>query len=479
MYKQGNKGIINFIEAIFVIVALFVAFAVLFPGYSFKTRWPDATNLLSARDLILTMDRLNLLYSNSFNSSYLQNFVDTVFPVNRTGLVAFASIDGTVQNSIVVACNCSDVQIQNLTYWMSGMKINGRNINISFVPTTLHSINPSDVLLVWGDTRTNLDYSPVNDSLYNYLKTGAGIVEVMDLYISQTPSGGVQQNIFGVTYQGIKNYNNKAQSDYFSRKPFNASDIDYGPYKYFFHVPVPLKTYQLSSSIPVEQGMTQTSCASTSGLGNFILNQTVYKFWICNSTTVYFDTDNNSSADRILRSGDNFKILGYNFTLQYINFPSQIGVVFGLNYQFQDFLINMTNPGSSCPPGNAWGHYYTGQVAPVNNEPRILINASFPVDRLADLPVVILNNSGGRTAWMSDFTNDPNFNNNCLTFSSAGDDEKLLLASLLLWASKKQQFQIVPTNVKTGLLTSYVNVQNLDTYEVYKFNLGFSSPFGS
>jgi hypothetical protein len=479
LFKAGRKGIINFIEVIIVIGVLFVAFAVFFPGFSFRNRWSDASMILTSRDLILTMERLNIIYQNSFDAVALQDFIDASIQVNRSSLIAWAEIEGTVKNSIVVACNCSDNQIQNLAYWMSGMKINGRNVNIFFTKSTLENIIPSDVLLIWGNT--NLDVLPVNASLYNYLKTGGGIVEINDFTnYNQTPAGGVQQLIFGMNYDGGKTFNDRTYADYFSRKPNNSTDILYVPYKYFFHIPAPLKIYEFinSSTIPVENGLTR-SCNTMLGHGNFTFNDTGYGFWICNSTTVYFDTDNNASADTAVKAGEKFKISGYNFTLQYIDIFAQIGVSFGSNYQFQDFLIVWPSL-QGCPSGNGWSQYYTNQLMTVDDNPdRIILSASFLSGQFIDLPVVITNNTGGRTAWIADFTNDPDFKNNCLSFSTVGDDKKLLLASLLLWTSNKELFSTSLITIKNGFLTKYVNVQNSDTYEVYEFSLGLGSPFGS
>lgn len=471
---MGKKGIINFLEAIIVIGVLFVAFTVLFPGFSSKSRWPDASTILTSRDLILTMDRLNMIYNNSFDLTELQNFIDTSIPLNRSTLVAWSGIEGTVKSSLVIACNCSGDQIQNLTYWMSGLKINGRDIKINFVPSSLDNIASSDALLIWGNTNLNSFLA----NFLNYLKNGGGIVEIND-FTDSSQTGDVQQKIFGLMYSGGKTFNDRSYADHFSRKPSNSSDIAYGVYKYFYHLAVPLKASAQEISVRVETGMPIPVCSGAIPHGNFTFNDTGYSYWICNSTTVYFDTDNNASADTAVRAGEQFRIFGYNFTLQYI-FPYQINVAFGPNYQFQDFLIAWTSPGQACPPGNAWGQYYTDVLTTIDDNPtRIIVNASFTKSQLIDLPVVIINNTGGRAAWIADFANDPNIKNNCLTFSQVSDDEKLLLASLILWASNKQQFLISPVSIKSGLVTQYVNVQNSDTYEVYKFNLGLGSPFGS
>ena len=53
---------------------------------------------------------------------------------------------------------------------------------------------------------------------------------------------------------------------------------------------------------------------------------------------------------------------------------------------------------------------------------------------------------------------------------------KLLLASLLLWASDKKHISTL-SDLRSGYLTSYVNIANQNMYEVYKFDLGLGFPF--
>jgi hypothetical protein len=473
--KLGKKGIINLIEAIVVIGILFVAFAILFPGISFKSGWNDAMLILTSRDLILTMDRLNILYKNSFDSSSLQDFVDTSIPINRSSLLSWSMIEGTVPNSIFVACNCTDQQRQNLNSWMSGMKVNGRNVTITFEKSSLDKIVPSHTLLIWGNT----ELDPYLPQLLNYIRSGGGIIEIND-FSDYSQTGTVQQTIFDLVYTGGKSFNTKADADHFSRKPINSTDIIYGPYKYFFHVPMPLKVldYPSSASFPIESWMDRPRCYTYMGHGTFLLNDTAYDFWACNSTTVYFDTDNNGSADTAVMTGDSFRINGYNFTLQYIELPFQIGVSFGFNYQFRDFLIDATSVPGSCPSGNGWNPYYPVQVSTADSDiGKILLNASFRQNQIIDLPVVIINNTGGRTAWIADFTNS--LNGTCTGIASVSDDEKLLLTSLIFWVSSKQPFFVSTVITKSAFITKYVNTQNLDTYEVYSFDFGLGSPFVS
>ncbi len=80
---------------------------------------------------------------------------------------------------------------------------------------------------------------------------------------------------------------------------------------------------------------------------------------------------------------------------------------------------------------------------------------------------MILNKFGETgTAWIADFSED-----------GFGDDEKMLLISLLLWSSNKQSAGSAVSNLRMGYLTSYVTINNVDMFEVYKFDLGLGSPF--
>jgi len=473
MFNLGKKGIVNFIEAIFVIIVIFTAFAVLFPGLSFKSKWSDALTILSARDVLLAMDRSNVLYSNSFDSNAFQNFIDTTIPTNQSGLIAWFETDGAIKSTVTVACNCTSDQITKLNYWMSGLQFNGRSVNIIFVPTSLDNINPAaDVLFIWQ----NVNLDPYLSNLKNYISSGGGIVEMND-FSSLSDTGLVQQQIFGLTFSGNKNFNQQSYGDHFTRKPNNSVDMIYNPYKYFFHIPIALKTFESNYTFPVEKSMTPPVC-STVYHGNFTLNDSVFNFWMCNSTTVYFDTDLNSSADTALQAGQSFssRMNPNNFTLTYVNYPSEIGVLFGSNYLFKDFVAAWTPPGNG--QGCAWGHLYTDQIIPIdNNAGRILINASFSSN--PDLPVVILNGTAGRVAWIADFSYTPSFTNGCGNLAAIGDDNKLLLASLLMAASNKQQFQTSTANIQHGFLIPYIHVHNSDMYEVYQFDLGLKSPFST
>lgn len=82
-------------------------------------------------------------------------------------------------------------------------------------------------------------------------------------------------------------------------------------------------------------------------------------------------------------------------------------------------------------------------------------------------PVVVLNGTIGKTAWMAIPQN-------------VGDDHKELLLSLLLYAANKGPSGVLSPQLRKlniGYLTSYINTKNDDIFEIYKFNLGLGFPF--
>ena len=82
-------------------------------------------------------------------------------------------------------------------------------------------------------------------------------------------------------------------------------------------------------------------------------------------------------------------------------------------------------------------------------------------------PSVILNKIGDTgVAWIADFSED-----------GFDDAEKLLLTSLLFWASNKRTTSDQVLDISLGYMTSYVTIENIDMFEVYKFSLGLGYPF--
>jgi len=190
-----NKGFANVIEMIMVVIVLYIAFSIFFPGFSYKSKWADALLSLNARDVIITSDRIGRLYDYSFNQGALQDFLAN--SISNENLISWSDTDGAIKNQIIIACNCTNQQMVNLNTWMNGLIINGRQITATQCYTNLETVNPciisSDVLVIWGQGQKNL--SDIESILREYLKGDGGIVEIAN-FSSNIDS--VQKNIFGL-----------------------------------------------------------------------------------------------------------------------------------------------------------------------------------------------------------------------------------------------------------------------------------------
>ncbi len=505
--SYGKKGQIALIEMITSVIILFVSLGIFFPGFSYHDRWSESLVLLKGKDLILTIDRLGKdnLYNLSFNLTALEDFLNQTIPISKTGIISWSETEGTFKPTISVACNCTNVTISALRSWFTRygepfIRVNDRKIKIEFWDTTLDSIKPgTDVLLIWG--YKNL--SKYKQNLLDYLAEGNGIVEMSDIGIGKLDDGHKQ--IFDLQFQRSTaggDIRDVAVYDEFRRKPNNASDIIYTPWKYFYHIPIPLLATQTTGPIPSDQ-IIPRSCGDIA-TGNFSIQANItgenigelinYMFWICDSTYVYFDTDRDPDGkpNVELEEGYNFYILDYynetpdearnwTFYLSYINGQEEIGVSFRSEYKFHDFIkvewgCSVTNKsgkanrpaGKFIPPGWCRGKKpwsgYTVVLPGSDDYYKILIQADTKTKHREPIPGVVLNTNISRTAWISNFTEE-----------GVGDDEKLLLLSLLFWASNKEA--VGALDIKIGYTTSYINTVNIDMFEIYRFNLGLGYPY--
>ena len=425
-----EKGFINLLELIIVAIVLFAAFTILFPRASYKSGWDYAQLLLRGRDVVLTVDALGKTYEYSFDKNSFDSFLSKLF--SGTNFLVWSTTDDAIKNKIKIACVCSGEQIQTLTNWLKNVRINGRDINFVIYQSSLTSIAPSDVMLIWGYR----DLSPYRSSIENYLTT-AGIVEIMDF---TTTVDDVQESIFGITNGG--GWGNAIDSVV---KPGTAKQLTYQSYKLFYHLPYALKA--------TEDAELTTVCIQSNKTGNFTIRNLIRKFWICDSSSVYFDTDGDGVEDTgALYVNDTFTIDGFNFKLAYIDSSDKIRVVF-MNrpeYEFADFIRASA----------------IERIKPSNDDySRVLIYRTNPEPEKAC--GVILNNISGSTAWIADFTRDG---------FDVGDDLKLLLTSLLLWASNKEE-SVSITNLRIGYVTSFVNVEDKDVFEIYKLDFGLGYPY--
>lgn len=454
-WKSGEKmkkGFVSILEMILAVVAIYISFAIFFPGFYHKSGWNDASLVVESKDVILTMDRIGKLYDNSFSGTSLEDFLNESISVEN--IVYWSEIEGTEKNKIILDCNCTDEQLSLINNWFDQLNLNGRDINLLVCYTNLDKINPcnnpedlkhtADVLLIWG--YKNLEQYKSN--LKDFLDQGSGIVEIAD-FTGASQITSAQTEIFGLAWVGTST--NSPTDDQFNRKPNNASDIIYESYKNFYHIPLPLKAKQNSTtSIPREGGLANCP-SSTFTEGNFTLNKTAYYFWICNDSYVYFDTDANRTADKAVGIYSNVTLNKFDFSLRYIDGYNKIGVSFYPEYRFGDFLKY------------AGGSFHVDPSGSDNQ--KILINASLGSGQYFHASIVN-GTANKKTAWMAEFSDD-----------GYGDDEKLLLLSLLLSTSNKRTVGVLSPNTKIGNAVSYINVKNSDIFEVYRFNLGLGNPY--
>jgi hypothetical protein len=439
------KGIINIMELILVLTILFIAFSILLPGFSYRGKWSTAYLLLTGRDLIITIDRLNALYTYSFNPSSLNAFITLVIPANKTNIIWWPEAEGTFKSEIYVGCNCTQEQFRKLTEWFANLRINSRSIHLIPCYTNLDKINlcrPNnnypDVLLIWGYK----DLSAYNDVLKNYLSKENGIVEIMDFEtVDET-----QKSIFGIdagTGWTTVSYDTIL-------KPNNVTNMAYQPYKTFYHIPKFLETTAFGEFTGCTKNVT----------GNFTLWDTKYLFTICNYSKVFFDSNADNSLDTgPLVEGNKFSLNkiniptgSYNFTLDYI-ISDSIRVSFLPTYNFTDFC-KVDSPKK--------------RIVPTNIEDKRVFMSGVDGETVQGY-CSILNGTFARTVWIADFSRNG--------LDKVGDDHVQMLISLLLWASNKRSVSMASSSIRTGFLSTYINTVNYDMFEVYKFKLGLGYPY--
>jgi len=437
--NKADKGFVNIFELIIVVVALFSAYTFFFPAFSYKSNWNNALLVVQARDTILAMERTGKLYDYSFDANARNSFLGKVFPASN--VLTWSKTTGAPKPTVQIACFCTNEQVTALSHWLDDIRINGRSVNFVISQTSLTNINPSDALLVWGYQ----DLSPpaIRAELEDYLKEGNGVVEVMD-FATGTGIDNTQNDIFG-----INEYTGWGTDTISFAEPTDAEIITYQPYKFFYHLPIPLKATTPESNLG--------TCTKSNNTGTFAIRGNSYNFWICDGTKAYFDTNGNGVADTgPLVPGSTFTIEGFTFHLKYIDSATGIRVSFdpSTGYRFADFIKATDVKAVSST---------------VKSNEKALVFRENPSDVQKASGVVLNDYAAGRTAWVANFTRDG--------MASVGDDHHLLLASLLLWASNKETKGILLENLNVGFKTSYVNVNATDVYEVYTFDLGLGYPY--
>lgn len=435
---NDSKGIANILELLAVVLALFVAFNMFFPGRGYKSNWDDAYAVLIGRDMISSLAATGDLYPYMSDQTKMDAFFEDLFPVSN--YVFWYKMEG-IRERINVACNCTGEQIQKLDTWADGLRVNGRDINMFFCYADLGApgstcMEDSDVLVIWGNKNLN------EQTLSNYLVEGKGIIEIADFTAAEPPDA-VQQSIFGIDSGG--SYDGTGDDIV---EPASTSKMGYGPYKLFYDMPLTL--YATQTDYLAE-------CASCMN-GTLKLTNT-HTFWTCNGTYVFFDTDGDGFKDTPpLQAGNVTTIGGFDFTLRYFDSMDRIRLTFSDStpYKFGDFV----QPAAGGQP----------VVPDDGDEDRILVQMDGTATPIA-CGVVLNSMYDSGTAWVADF------GRNGLDPQEVGDDHRQLMLSLMLWSSKKATGSEGTPTIQTGYVTSYVEINNIDVFDIQKYEIGVGSPY--
>ncbi len=447
------KGQISIIESIISAAALFIAFSIIINPVDFQTKWTDAKAVSQGRDILITADRLGKLYDYSFSSNFnieLLNRIDGIKDfVVRTETI------GTIKTDLYIACDCTPEQTTFLETIMSDITFNTRTLNVVVCSTTLPTINNCgssekypDALVIWGYK----DLTSYADLLLDLLSNSTGLIEIADIPNSRIDGGGDddvgQKRVFGLRFAEEGNFPSRPDE---VLKPANAFHLSYQSYKWFYHFPYAL-TGTPTASIPTEGGI--SACTFSSSTGTLQLSD-AYQFWICGTSSVYWDTDDNNIADTIVLVKNKFSLGTSEFLLNYIDSSIKIRISFKPDYEFTDFInsgdensnkVVIDTPGSKTRTLLAMGYWDIGEEKPITG-------------------VGLNGTENGKTIWMADFARSG--------IANVGDDHKNLLISSILSATNKKPEE----KQRIGQVSSYVNVNNVDVLEIYKVEISLGQPF--
>ncbi len=450
------KGQIAIIEAILASVALFIAFNMMISVGEYQTKWKESLSSFQGRDILITVDRLGRIHDYSFSPIFNSEFLNRIDAIKDS--IIKVETQGALKNTVYIACDCTAEQVTYLSNILDDVKFNTRGITTAVCPTSLPTINNCgastkypNALVIW---RYDALEEPARSALIDFVKDGNGLIEITDVLNSRVDGLGSddegQKIIFGI--KSINEGNFPANPDEFL-KPRNSSLLPYQSYKWFYHAPYLLQG-TMSEAISVEGGI--APCVTSGMRGEFKFQDANHRFWICGTTSVYWDTNGNNVADKVVTSKNKFSMGISNFFLNYIDSSTKIRVSFKPDYLFNDFV------GSN----NA-----NNKLAPIDNDKnKVLLSMGFwDTQREKPIAAIIFNGTETtKTAWVADFARGPN------GLTDSGDDHKQLLASLVLSMSNKKTKE---TFQQVGQITSYINVNNTDILEIYKVDLSIGKPF--
>jgi hypothetical protein len=446
--RFGSKGLAVTLELLTVIAALFVAYSTFFPARAYTGNWDDAYAVLMSRDTIASLVASGDLYSYMSDESAMSDFFDTMFP--ESNYVFWYSMEGT-KDKITIACNCTSEQITKIDAWSDGLRMNDRDIDVFVCYTKLEEpkstcMKTSDVLLTWGTQ----DLAEYEQGLMSYLTEDKGIVEIVDFPAGASPDS-TQQAIFGITNSGVFDGTEDVM-----HQPDSTDWLTYGPFKYFYHMPLTLYAPENAALTECLVSMKGSFSHSIAGIPLW------HDFWTCNGTYVFFDMNDDGvyvEDDDVgpLSEGDKVTLGPYDFMLGYVDSSNKIRMSFpgSADYKFMDFV--------QAPA--------TEPVFPDDGDiTRILVQ----MDGAQPSPAcgVIVNGPyDSRTAWMADLGRGG------LDVPDFTDDHRQLLLSLLVWSSRKRVGSETIPSIQEGRMSSYVEINNIDVFEIHKYEIGVGSPY--
>ncbi|MEM5874987.1 MAG: hypothetical protein QXW01_01945 [Candidatus Aenigmatarchaeota archaeon] len=378
---------------------------------SLKESKEEFNTVILSRDLLETLDNLNLTYKVFSNHSKLEEISNKLNIPEY--FVPFFSTKNLIKNTIFVASNCSEEEIRKFNSWFKDLIINKRHINIVFLSSSIENVpTHSDLLLICGYK----DLSNYENNLLSLIKKDKGILGFFDVNLIMDDTTKRLFGIDSVSYAA-------PQIDVEINRPSSIfQDLYYG-YKYFYGVGIPINF----------KGINSTS-------GNFIGNFTFRNY------TIPFEIDSEKrevyfySTDIIkVKEGDKFNLYGYEFKLSYLE-NTTIYVSFEKTYNFTKFI--------------------EGGILPTlleYDESKILLYQGYYNFR--KVPVAILN--GSKVAWVSNFDR----------YGNATDDKKLVLLSLILAVSDKNyNYGKISKNL---VLIPFIDVEKYDIFEAYSIKFGY------
>lgn len=437
--KMGNKGIISVIELVIAAIILFVTFSIFFPGFTYTSKWDRALLVSRARDSFITLDSMGNLSDYSFNQNATYDFLNDTF--YDSNLIFWSQTENAIKNSITVACHCDPAETEAINSWTHGVMVNDRRVDFIIINFSLGTgpVIPSDVLIIMEEE----DLTPYRTSLMNYLREGNGIVEVRDFDLAGDVNP-VQEDIFGIMDVG----SGSGDTDLIV-KPGSASELMYQSYKYFYSVPL-----IINATAPVEK----FECSDSNSTGTMTIREQDYDFWICNSSRIYIDRDQNPNT---APSGpylptDKFLLGAYEFEVEFvrgnitgISFENTLG-----EYEYVEFLKESGY--RNVKPTNTNGEYERGLLC---------LNA---ITEKA-CGYIVNDTDNGKTVYIADFARTG--------FDDVGDDHRHLLVTSLLWAANKEEIDTLYGDIQIGYKTSFVDIIEKDLLEIYKLNFGLGFPY--